>query len=185
MSEAETVKKPRKKKFILIGLGLVVFGGGGVGAGLWAGIIGHHKSAAELNRPHLVAREGVSAADVERYSTRDGSGRPDPTKFNASYYPIKESFTANLRDSDSFIQVAIGVSTYYDDHVIQNITRHEMAVRSAVLMTLTNQDTLPMSTPQGKEALRGELKKAINATLKAKEGFGGIDDVYFTSFVVQ
>jgi flagellar FliL protein len=29
------------------------------------------------------------------------------------------------------------------------------------------------------------LAKAINATLKEKEGFGGVGNVYFTNFVVQ
>ena len=37
----------------------------------------------------------------------------------------------------------------------------------------------------GKEALRQELKNAINNALTIREGFGGIDDVYFTSFVTQ
>jgi len=42
-----------------------------------------------------------------------------------------------------------------------------------------------VTTLQGKEALREELKNAINNALTIREGFGGIDDVYFTSFVTQ
>ena len=33
--------------------------------------------------------------------------------------------------------------------------------------------------------LQARLVKAINATLEQKEGFGGVGNVYFTSFVVQ
>ena len=60
-----------------------------------------------------------------------------------------------------------------------------MAVRSAVLMTLSQQGLMNVSTAEGKKALKQDLKKAVNDALKAREGFGGIDQVYFTSFVVQ
>jgi flagellar FliL protein len=33
--------------------------------------------------------------------------------------------------------------------------------------------------------LQQDLKGAINATLKQRTGFGGIDNVYFTTMVVQ
>ena len=38
---------------------------------------------------------------------------------------------------------------------------------------------------QGKAQLAKRLTVAINKTLKQKEGFGGISNTYFTSFVVQ
>jgi flagellar FliL protein len=40
-------------------------------------------------------------------------------------------------------------------------------------------------TTDGKRQLQARLVKAINATLQQKEGFGGVGNVYFTSFVVQ
>ena len=60
-----------------------------------------------------------------------------------------------------------------------------MPVRSAVLETLAQQDADFINTPQGKVALRGALKKAINDVLSRRTGFGGVDDVYFTSFIIQ
>ena len=47
------------------------------------------------------------------------------------------------------------------------------------------QDSFTISTPEGKLKLQQELKGAINSTLKQRTGFGGIDNVYFTSLVVQ
>jgi flagellar FliL protein len=52
-------------------------------------------------------------------------------------------------------------------------------------MTLTEQDPTVIGTLQGKQALKQALKNAINEALTIREGFGGIDDVYFTSFVTQ
>ena len=120
-----------------------------------------------------------------KYFSATGDKSPDPTQFVASYYPLGEPFTVNLNDADGFMQVGIGVSTYYDQRVLDNVKLHEMAVRSAVLMTLSQQGLMNVSTAEGKKALKQDLKKAVNDALKAREGFGGIDQVYFTSFVVQ
>ena len=60
-----------------------------------------------------------------------------------------------------------------------------MPIRSAVLMKLASQDGFVISTPEGKKQLQDDLKDAINQVLISKEGFGGVDSVYFTSFIIQ
>lgn len=186
-TEAKAPKKGKKKKILILGLMVLVLGGGGVGAGLYAtGYVGgDHGPVEDPNKPHLVVREGVDPIWAERYASADGSKPVNPRKFQASYYPIADSITANLRDSDGYVQIGVGVSTYYDERVIEAVKLHEMAVKSAVLMTLSNQDVASLTSREGKLKLKHELKKAINDVLKSREGFGGIDDVYFTSFVVQ
>ncbi|HEX4739493.1 MAG TPA: flagellar basal body-associated FliL family protein [Allosphingosinicella sp.] len=190
MSDTEKAPPPRKKgkgkKLIVVGGAVLLLGGGGAGAAAYAGIgpFGHHGKS-DPDRPHLVPRSGTSEAEIERYDSPAGDAHPDPGKFEASYYPLHDNFTANLRDGGQFVQVGLGVSTYYDQRVLDAVKLHEMAVRSAVLLTLNNQSAATLSTPQGKEQLKDQLRKAINDVLKKKEGFGGIDDVYFTSLVVQ
>lgn len=109
----------------------------------------------------------------------------DPSKYQATYFQIQAPFTSNMADSDAFAQIAVAVSTYYDGRVIQAMTTHEMAIRSAVLMELAQQDQTALETPQGKEDLQKKLKSIINGVLKQKTGYGGIDNVYFTNFVIQ
>ena len=60
-----------------------------------------------------------------------------------------------------------------------------MPIRSAILMVLSQQDSFTISTPEGKLKLQKDLKQAINDVLRQRTGFGGIDNVYFTSMVVQ
>lgn len=188
---SDTEKPARKagktKKMLLIGGGVLVIAGGGVGAGLYASssITRSPEAEAHADLPQLVLREGVDESVALKFASATGDARPDPSKFKASYYPLGEQFTVNLVDADGFIQVGLGVSTYYDERVLENVKLHEMAVRSAVLMTLSQQSMLTVTTAQGKDALKANLKAAVNNALKAREGFGGIDDVYFTSFVVQ
>jgi flagellar FliL protein len=187
MSE-EKDGKPKKKggklKLILMIVGgVAVLGGGGVAAGMYVGG-GHEKGKAEdPNRPKLVPREGA-----EEHGEGGGDhakGGIDPRQYQASFYPIEQSFTSNLRDSDGFVQVGLGVSTFYDQKVLDNLKANDMPIRSAVLMTLADQDAANITTPTGKKALQHALKNAINEVLVNREGFGGVDDVYFTSFIIQ
>lgn len=181
--EAAPKKKGKGRKVLMI-VGLVaVLGGGGAAAAFKGGLLGNH-SAAEENRPQLVLREGVSATEAARFYSPTGDSHPNPSEFQATYYPLEDNFTSNLRGA-GFVQAGIGVSTYYDERVVDNVKKHEMAVRSAILLTLSEQDPNILSTPQGKEGLKSQLRKAVNDVLKKKEGFGGIDDVYFTSLVIQ
>jgi len=83
------------------------------------------------------------------------------------------------------VQVGLAISTPYDDTVIDNIKTNEIAVRSAVLMALSDTTEDQVFSTDGKKQLQVRLAKAINATLKEKEGFGGVGNVYFTNFVVQ
>lgn len=188
MSDTEaTAKKPgKKKKILLFVLLALLIGGGGVAGGLYAsGGIGGGGPAEDPNKPKLVARGDASASDIASATAAAERGRPDPRLFQATYHPMENQFTANLQDNGGFIQLSLGVATYYDSRVIERLTAHDMAVRSAVLMVLSQQDSATLSTAEGKEALKGELKNAINNTLTNKEGFGGIDDVYFTSLIMQ
>jgi flagellar FliL protein len=90
-----------------------------------------------------------------------------------------------MSDTDAFAQISIAVSTYYDLRVIEAIKTHEMAIRSQVLMLLAQQPETMLATPEGKRQLQGRIKSAINDVLKQKTGYGGVDNVYFTNFVIQ
>ena len=204
--EGAPKKKGKLVKLLVMGVGLIALVGGGVGAGLYAsssGLIGggHKAEAEEADAPRLVPKEEqkrASAADAkggESAKSEEGAepkaeGLPTPEgqggdKDASNYFTLEKEFTSNLKESVHFIQVGIAVSTPYDDRVIDNLKTHEIAVRSAVLMTLSSTDEESVFTQDGKEQLQRKLAAAINSTLKQKEGFGGIGNVYFTNFVVQ
>jgi flagellar FliL protein len=188
-AEAAPKKKGGMKKMLVIGVGALVLIGGGIGAGLYAagsGLVGGGKQGPveDPNKPKLVLKEGVHAPTYMA-GKGDGAEKYDRTKYKSTYYTMEQPFTSNLRDSDGFMQLGIGVATYYDQRVLDRIKEDEMPIRSAVLMTLANQDGFVISTPEGKKQLQDELKGAINQVLISKEGFGGVDSVYFTSFIIQ
>lgn len=182
---AEAPKKKKGKLLLMFGLA-VLLGGGGLGATLYAsGVLVPTNAGHDADRPQLVPRSDASSSAVAEAMERARQGQIDPRVFQATYHTLENNFTSNLRGGQAFVQIGIGVSTYYDERVIEHLTKHEMAIRSAILMVLSEQDPIAIATSEGKEALRQQLKNAVNRVLTNKEGFGGIDEVHFTSFVTQ
>jgi flagellar FliL protein len=194
-AKAETPKKKGKGKLIILLLvGVAVIGGGTVG-GLWAmGMLGGGGKVAVAEGPKLVPkneqkRVGAGGEGKEGEGAAAGGSKPPSgsggDKYASNYYAMEKDFTSNLRDSPHYVQIGIAVSTPYDDSVIENLKTNEIAVRSAVLMALGDATEEEVTTGDGKQHLAQRLVQAINTTLKQKEGFGGISNVYFTNFVVQ
>ena len=193
-------KGGKKKMMVLIGA-VLILGGGGAAAGFYAaGSMGGHEAPSEdPTKPALVLAgenpEEIANNLIAKAKEHPGSahkGKPidlprpaNPSAYQATYFQIPAPFTSNMADSDAFAQVSIAVSTYYDNRVIQAIQTHELAIRSAILLMLAQEQEIDLATPQGKEKLQAKLLGIVNDTLKAKTGFGGIDNVYFTNFVIQ
>ncbi|MDO7841481.1 flagellar basal body-associated FliL family protein [Sphingomonas immobilis] len=196
---APAKKKGGMMKLIIIIVGGLVIVGGGVGAGVYAatsGMLGGGKHGAEAENGYKLVpkseQKRISAAageGGEGHGSGGGGEAPPPgqggDQYASNYYTMDKEFTSNLQDSVHFIQVGIAISTPYDDTVITNLKTNEIAVRSAILMTLSDTTEDQVFTNQGKQILQKRLVKSINDTLKQKEGFGGIGNVYFTNFVVQ
>ena len=202
-ADAAPKKKGKLGKIIVMAVGGLVLVGGGVGAGLYAagsGLVGGNAHAEDPNKPKLVPKSEQKHAEEGGDGGGHGGGaeggesshqgQPTPEgeggeRYASNYYALEKEFTANLQDSVHFIQVGVAVSTPYDDKVIQNIKTNDIAIRSAILMALGDTTEDQVFSSQGKAALAKRLVASINATLKQKEGFGGVSNVYFTNFVVQ
>lgn len=193
MSDAKKEDAPKKKggmmkMLILAVVGLVLIGGGIAGGVYAATAFGGVKGA--LNTaPKLVPKSEEKRISADADATGKG-GKTTPAgtggeAYASNYYAMDKEFTANLQDSVHFVQVGLAVSTPYDNTVIDNLKTHEIAVRSAILMELGNTNEDGVFTNEGKRQLQARLVKAINTVLVQKEGFGGVGNVYFTSFVVQ
>lgn len=176
---------PAKKKSKLVGLlvpviGALVLAGGGAAGGWYAassGLLGGGGPKVDKNKPQLVKREGYGDP---AQTDADGDGH-----YETTYFEMKKEFTANLTDPNRYIQVGLGIGTNYDARVIEAVEKNEPAIRSIVLGVLGEQTADRVATVAGKEDLQRRLRAAINKTLEGKTGFGGVSEVYFTSFVIQ
>ena len=110
---------------------------------------------------------------------------PKEETFETLYYEFAGTFTTNLDNSRKMLQIGLAVSTQYDDTVIQNVETHELGLRSTILKRIGNYTEEDIKGEAGRNMLSEAIKEAINAKLEELEGFGGIENVHFTSFVLQ
>ena len=175
---------------------LLIFGGGGlvmIAIGLGAGwlIFGSaqpdpSEEIEEIIERKLAERETAEAdADNTTEPQKQSKDTPDQDVFETIYHEFAGTFTTNLDGSRKMLQLGIGVSTQYDDTVMMNVESHQLALRSVILGVISNFSEEDVKGSAGREMLAVSIRDAINGKLEALENFGGIEEVHFTSFVLQ
>ena len=114
-----------------------------------------------------------------------GKAVPQEEKFVTSYYEFPAPFTTNLKNSRKFIQAGLGIGTQYDASVIENLKKHELAIRSEVLLILADQTEADLIGIENRKKVQDKIRDGINSILTERERFGGIENVFFTTLVMQ
>lgn len=110
---------------------------------------------------------------------------PEEEKFVTTYFSFAEPLTTNLAGSRRYLMASVTISTQYDAAVMTNVETHKAALQSDMLAVIGTFSEADLAGREGRERLGLALRDAINARLEALEGFGGIEGVYFPSFVMQ
>lgn len=165
----------------------------GIGVGVGAALFLQAKTPVEQVE-ELIERKMRQAGQLPS-EPMDGEQSAEPEKvtketpatdtFVTSYYTFSDDFTTNLKGSKAFLKISVGVSTQYDETVIENVDLHQLALRSEVLGVISEHTVEEVEGKSGRDTLASALQAAMNLKLEDLEGFGGIEDVFFTSFVLQ
>lgn len=211
MAEDNNQENEKKSpvKLILMIVGGIVLLGSGLGLGIFIGGGESSDPSTEISQiiekkenPKLSEEnkkneeeEEVAAECAEEEKDAEGNCPVGPKKipkitpeeeiFATTYYEFPGNFTTNLKESKKFLQISLGVSTQYDDQVMANVDSHQLALRSEILTIMSTFSTEDISGREGKQKLADSLKNGINDVLMKVEGFGGVENVHFTSFVLQ
>tara|TARA_B100000902_G_C27242035_1_gene880536 strand:+ start:236 stop:838 length:603 start_codon:yes stop_codon:yes gene_type:complete len=110
---------------------------------------------------------------------------PEVDSYETTYFEFPGDFTTNLKGSRKFLQVSVGVSTQYDEKVMETVDSHQLALRSEILATISDFTEEDISGSEGKKKLSDKLMVVLNDKLKSLKEFPGIEDVYFTAFILQ
>ena len=191
MAEEAPKRKINFTKIAMFGLGPVLLLGLGVGAGafLFMPTQTPVEQVEELiekklkQAGQLPSADGLDEENLEPQKVSKET--PVNETFVNSYYTFADNFTTNLNKSKQFLQVSVGVSTQYDETVIENVEKHQMALRSEVLGVIGTYSVDDIDGKIGRDNLANSIKDAINVKLLDLEGFGGVEGVHFTSFVLQ
>ena len=110
---------------------------------------------------------------------------PEVDSYETTYFEFPGDFTTNLKGSRKFLQVSVGVSTQYDEKVMETVDSHQLALRSEILATISDFTEEDISGSDGKKKLSDRLMVVLNKKLETLNEFPGIEDVYFTAFILQ
>lgn len=160
LADGEAPKKGGKGKLIIIAVAAVVLIGGGVGGFLfWKSRQGGEHAAKEEPKPLL------------------------PLQF----VPLDPPFVVNFSGQQTvrFLQVEVRLSSR-EPGVIELMKANEPVIRNDLLLLFGQQDAAELATREGKEKLRTAALEQVRRIVKAEGGKPeSVDNVYFTSFVMQ
>ena len=137
------------------------------------------------------AKDGKKGADDKGGAKADGktpkpnTKSPETPRFDFTYFQLEREFLVNLAGSRKVMSVQIAVVTRYDQRVIDNVKKHEFALRSVVMDVMRVTTESDLAKPDFRKELSVRIRDAMNSLVEKYEDFGGIEDVYFTSFIVQ
>lgn len=105
---------------------------------------------------------------------------PDPL------FTSLEPFTVSLRDDHGSRVLYVGITLRVDDEASRKMLNTFMPeVRDRVLATLTQQSTVQIQAPNGRENLATQLRDELNKPYRPNPEGPRISQVLFTAFVVQ
>lgn len=212
--EGEPKSKGPLIKIILMVVAVLVLIGGSVGGTLFATGFFSKKEKAEETLDKLEAEakgehgdggdgHGEAKKDDGHGDAKKGDGHggdaksaelpqkelvtpeADNQRWKYNYYAMEKPLLSNISGSRKVMQVTLTVMTHYDDRVIKNMKTHELALRAGVLDVMRQSTEADLAQPDFRKALAENVRLTINSLLEKYEGFGGIEEVLFTEFVVQ
>jgi flagellar protein FliL len=163
------MKKTILKSIMLLGLFL---GGGAAGAGAMY-VFGKEGQPEKYDRTKSTRKEEIAHEANEN----------EPKKIQMVQF--QKDFTSNLLEAGRFLQLGISIGLQSGDKEEVDIKEYEAQLRSAVLAVLAEQSGTYLATASGKRHLQSELKLALNKSFEEMTGEALVDNVYFTSFIVQ
>ena len=142
------------------------------------------KEAEKKKTEEVDNKEGAEEGD-DGIIKKNVKAIPEVDSYETTYFEFPGDFTTNLKGSRKFLQVSVGVSTQYDEKVMEVVDSHQLALRSEILSTISDFTEEDISGSEGKKKLSERLMVVLNKKLESFDEFPGIEDVYFTAFILQ
>jgi len=160
-------------KIILIVVLVIVLIVASIGATLFfAGVIGGEKKLQDV---------AVEQSEETEKPEKKGKIKKEPV-----YYAFDPAFVVNFNDGKSirYLQLTLEIMTY-NALVVDDVEKHMPVIRNNLIMMLSNLNYEVINTVAGKRKLQDEALTEIKSILLEKTGKEGVEEVYFTGFVMQ
>mgnify|MGYP003342598338 FL=1 len=184
---AEAEAKPKKSivKIILAVVGLIVLLVGTVFGTLF--FSGYFNPKPPVDPDALEEAHGAGAGHGKKDDkpTKLAKKTPETAKFEYSYMQIEKDFLVNILNSKKVMSISLAIMTHYDERVFENVKKHDFALRSTILDILRQVPESEVNKPEFRVELARKIRDAMNTKLEKYEDFGGIEEVFYTNFVIQ
>ena len=130
-----------------------------------------------------MGKDGLITAVVPAPPPGKASGEGESK--SALYYAIDPPLVVNFEDGSvvRFLQITMELMVH-DQKAVDSVQRNLPMIRNNLLLLMSNRNYQSLMSREGKEKLRAEALAEVRDVQK-KQGGGEVDDVLFTSFVVQ
>jgi len=173
-SEQE-VKPSNLKKIIIFATAGVLILVLTVGATLYfTGVIGGDEASVDADEQAATEPEEAKKDSDEEVSSE------------TIYHKFKPAFVVNFEDKGKlrFLQVDLSVATKKPS-IVDELTKHEPVIRNNLVLLYSSKSASELNSIEGKEELRRQTRETIQRVMQENVGNPGIDEVFFTGFVVQ
>ena len=182
--------EPKKKKPILLILVIVLsvivlIMSVMFGTLYFSGFFEHKSEAAAHEKVDELEKAAEDAHGAAPSGPSKVKKEAEATRFENTYLEIDKEFMTNITNSKKIMVVKVAVMTHYDSRVFDNVKKHEFAIRAAVLDVMRQSTEADVAKSDFRVELAAKIKVVMNEMLMKYEDFGGIEDVFFTSFVMQ
>lgn len=111
----------------------------------------------------------------------------EPAKQRAIYYTMSPAFVSNFGMSErklSYIKAEVSLKVE-NEALLEKVKSNEALVRHHIVMLLSAQSKQEMGASSAQESIRLAALSRVKEALAEELGKTGVEDLLFTSFVVQ
>ncbi len=162
----EGEEKKSSKTILIIALVVLLLAGGGAGYFFMGG------DPAE-------GEEGEQTEQVEEEPEEEGANE-------LLYYDMEKPFIINFPKGSGarLIQVSVSILAKGEES-IEALKKHQPMIRNNLLMMISGKGAKNLATQEGKEGLRADMLKEVGKIMEQMTGKNKVDNIFFTSFVMQ
>ncbi len=163
--ESKNKDASKKNPLVLIVMAVLLLGAGTAGTLYFMGM--------------LPMGGGEDVADEA--AKKESAKKKDPI-----YFAFEQPFTVNFETEAGlrFLQVSVELMSY-DPEAIEAVKTHMPVIKNNIILMFSNQGYGDLVSREGKDKLRQSTLQEIESALEKYHGKGGVEEVYFTSFVIQ
>jgi flagellar FliL protein len=158
---------------------------------LFVALVGAQVAAPLINSMIAGGSQAAAPAEEEEHAEEEAVAEEDeheelaatgPALYTALDPPFVVSF--DEEDGARYLQLTLQAMAR-DEKTIAAVKQHAPAIRNSVLFMLSGYELGVLATQAGKEDLRKSLLKATNEILVKNGVHGSVEELYFTSLVIQ